>query len=226
MRRKYLLDFQGVTPLGTPADDGSGIMLGVAVGGSTSHMGCMSTWRFLYPPSALLEGVAVANQGERVGAEDVYGALLTEKMMRKHQSQGFAIYDSTQWAKAKKQLPKQVSPIWKMQRFHWLYWEYKKARSLEKLAKSFGISPQGLRQTVDAYNDGIKNDKPDPENKMPDSQSPILKPPFYSSLVPYESRRSQGWFLMRLKIQSKVYMARGGMLWVFVQARMWRPLSW
>ncbi|KAI8648564.1 FAD-binding-2 domain-containing protein [Fusarium keratoplasticum] len=138
MRRKYLPDFQGVTPLGTPADDGSGIMLGVAVGGSTSHMG----W-------------------ERVGAEDVYGALLTEKMMRNHQSQGFAIYDSTQWAKARKQLPTQ------------------KARSLEKLAKKLGISPQGLRQTVDAYNDAIKNDKPDPANKMPDTRSPILKPPFY-----------------------------------------------
>ncbi|KAJ4188262.1 hypothetical protein NW767_011923 [Fusarium falciforme] len=179
MRRKYLPDFQGVTPLGTPADDGSGIMLGVAVGGSTSHMGCMSTWRFLYPPSALLEGVVVANQGERVGAEDVYGALLTEKMMRNHQSQGFAIYDSTQWAKAKKQLPTQVPPVLKMQRYHWLYWDHKKARSLEKLAKKFGISPQGLRQTVDAYNDAIKNDKPDPTNKMPDTRSPILKPPFY-----------------------------------------------
>lgn len=61
MRKKHLPDFQGVTPFGTPADDGSGIMLGVSVGGSTSYIGCMSTWRSLYPPSALLEGVVVAN---------------------------------------------------------------------------------------------------------------------------------------------------------------------
>ncbi|RTE73272.1 hypothetical protein BHE90_012282, partial [Fusarium euwallaceae] len=92
---------------------------------------------------------------------------------------GFAIYDSTQWAKAKKQLPTQVPPVLKLQRYHWLYWDHKEARSLEKLAKKFGISPQGLRQTVDAYNDAIKNDKPDPANKMSDTRSPILKPSFY-----------------------------------------------
>ncbi|RSL49515.1 hypothetical protein CEP54_012378 [Fusarium duplospermum] len=123
IKKKYLPDFQGVTPLGTPADDGSGIMLGVAVG---------------------------------------------EKMMRNHQSQGFAIYDSIQWAKAKKQLSTQVPPVSKMQRYRWMYWDHKKARSLEKFAKKFGISPQGLRQTVDAYNDAIK-DKPDPANNMSDT---------------------------------------------------------
>ncbi|KAJ4321446.1 hypothetical protein N0V84_005368 [Fusarium piperis] len=104
MRQMYLPEYSGVAPLGTPADDGAGIKLGIAAGGSVSHMDRMSAWRFLYPPTALLEGIVISQEGQRIGAEDVYGALLTEKMILNHQSRGFLVLDSAQWAKARKQV--------------------------------------------------------------------------------------------------------------------------
>ncbi|KAM5343739.1 hypothetical protein ACJ41O_012276 [Fusarium nematophilum] len=179
MRGQYLPEFSGVDPLGTPADDGAGIKLGTAVGGSTSHMNRMSAWRFLYPPTALLEGVVVSQEGQRIGSEDVYGAMLTDKMIRDFQSRGFLILDSAQWAKAKKQLSEQTSSLVRLQRAHWLYWGHKKARSVQDLARKFGISEQGLAKTVGTYNEAIERGEPDLMNKMPDTRSAILKPPFY-----------------------------------------------
>ncbi|KAF4987113.1 hypothetical protein FDECE_15596 [Fusarium decemcellulare] len=156
LRNQHLPEFSGVAPLGTPVDDGAGIKLGIAAGGSTSHMDRMSAWRFLYPPTALLEGVVVSQEGQRIGAEDVYGAMLTEKIIRDFQSRGFLILDSTQWAKAKQQLWTQTASLVRLQRLHWLYWGHKKARSLEDLAQKFGISEQGLTKTVGAYNEAIR----------------------------------------------------------------------
>ena len=46
-------------PLGTYADDGSGIALGESVGGITSHMDKMAAWCFYVPPEALMQGVLV-----------------------------------------------------------------------------------------------------------------------------------------------------------------------
>ncbi|KAM0431336.1 hypothetical protein ACHAPT_005310 [Fusarium lateritium] len=179
MRQKFLPEFSGVAPLGTPSDDGSGIKLGIAAGGSTSHMNCMSAWRFLYPPTAFLEGIVVSKQGQRMGAEDVYGALLTEKMILNHQSRGFLILDSVQWAKAKKQVWEQTSSLLRVQRLHWLYWGHKQACSLQDLASKFGISEQGLIQAVEEYNGAIERGERDPMKKMPDMRSPVSRPPFY-----------------------------------------------
>ena len=179
VRKTYLPEFSWVSPLGTPGDDGSGIKLGLAAGGSTAHLNRMSAWRFLYPPTALLEGIVVDRDGRRIGAEDVYGTMLTEAMILRAQSRGFLILDSDQWAEAKKQLPQQNSSLVGLQRAHWLYWGHKKAHSLETLARKFGISEQGLKQTVAAYNDAIRYGRKDPMQKMSDCCSPILKPPFY-----------------------------------------------
>ncbi|KAI8651269.1 FAD-binding-2 domain-containing protein [Fusarium keratoplasticum] len=179
MRQMYLPEFSGVAPLGTPADDGAGIKLGIAAGGLMSHMNRMSAWRFLYPPTALLEGVVVSQEGQRIGAEDVYGALLTEKMILNHQSRGFLILDSTQWAKARKQIWEQTASFVRLQRLHWLYWGYKRANSVQDLARKFGISEKGLARTVEEYNRAIERAERDPMNKMPDIRSPLLTPPFY-----------------------------------------------
>ncbi|RSL58274.1 hypothetical protein CEP54_007915 [Fusarium duplospermum] len=179
MRQMYLPEFSGVAPLGTPADDGAGIKLGIAAGGSVSHMNRMSAWRFLYPPTALLEGVVVSQEGQRIGAEDVYGALLTEKMILNHQSRGFLILDSVQWAKARKQVWEQTASLVRLQRLHWLYWGYKRANSVQDLARKFDISEDGLTKTVETYNRAIESSERDLMNKMPDTRSPVLKPPFY-----------------------------------------------
>ncbi|KAH7141808.1 hypothetical protein EDB81DRAFT_609693, partial [Dactylonectria macrodidyma] len=151
MRQRYATDFSKVAPLGTRGDDGSGIRLGQSVGGSLRKMDNMSAWRFLYPPTALLEGVVVSQAGQRFIAEDIYGATLSDKMIRQNDSKGFLVLDSTQWAKAKQQLYQQTQSPLLLQRLHWLIWDHKKAPSIEDLATQLDIVVDVLRQTVVEY---------------------------------------------------------------------------
>ena len=56
----------------TPYDDGSGIQLGLAVGGVADHMeGALVTCPF-YPPEKLIKGILVNKLGKRFVAEDSY----------------------------------------------------------------------------------------------------------------------------------------------------------
>jgi succinate dehydrogenase/fumarate reductase flavoprotein subunit len=56
----------------TPNDDGSGIQLGLAVGGVADHMdGALVTCPF-YPPESLIKGILVNKLGRRFVAEDSY----------------------------------------------------------------------------------------------------------------------------------------------------------
>ncbi|KAH7141825.1 hypothetical protein EDB81DRAFT_884882 [Dactylonectria macrodidyma] len=140
----------------------------------------MTAWRFLYPPVALLEGIVVDVGGQRRGSEDLYGVRLTEAMITKASANGHLILDSTQWAKAKKQLPQQTSPLVGLQRAGWLYWDYTKAPSLGRLAVKLGVDSAGLGKTVEPYNDDIVSNKPDEMRKTTELCTPILKAPFYA----------------------------------------------
>ncbi|KAM0198862.1 hypothetical protein ACHAQI_012273 [Fusarium lateritium] len=179
MRKQYAPDFHKVAPLGTRGDDGSGIRLGQSVGGSVSNMDIMSAWRFLYPPTALLEGVVVAQNGRRFSAEDVYGATLSDRMIRQQGSKAFLILDSVQWAKAKSQLHEQTQSPLLIQRLHWLRWDHTKARSIDSIANEFSLPLISLQETIANYNDAIFNGKEDPMHKEADYCTPILRAPLY-----------------------------------------------
>src|SRR5258708_10099342 len=56
MLREHAPAYRGGLALGTVADDGSGINLGVEAGGATNFLDRVSCWRVLTPPSAFLRG--------------------------------------------------------------------------------------------------------------------------------------------------------------------------
>ena len=95
-------------PLGTYADDGSGIALGESVGGATSRMDKMSAWRFYVPPEALMQGVLVDQKGKRICSEDLYGGKQGAIMVAK--AGGFAklIIDSKTYEEAKSHFKDQL----------------------------------------------------------------------------------------------------------------------
>jgi succinate dehydrogenase/fumarate reductase flavoprotein subunit len=74
MLRKYCAKLADprMTRQMTPNDDGSGIQLGLAVGGVADHMdGALVTCPF-YPPESLIKGILVNKLGRRFVAEDSY----------------------------------------------------------------------------------------------------------------------------------------------------------
>jgi succinate dehydrogenase/fumarate reductase flavoprotein subunit len=60
------------TPIGTSGDDGTGIRLGMSVGGATMNMDQGFVTSPFYPPESLVKGIFVNQLGQRYINEDVY----------------------------------------------------------------------------------------------------------------------------------------------------------
>lgn len=177
--QKYAPEFTKISPLGTPADDGAGIRLGLEAGGTVDKMGNITAWRFLSPPSAFIEGITVGPDGTRIANEDLYGATHGNVMMRQYGGKGYAIYDSLSWKKARAQVGTQTTSFQKLQALY-LFWSgRKKASTLQGLADQLGIDRDGLGASVDAYNAGITSGEGDPAKKDPELCMPISTPPFW-----------------------------------------------
>lgn len=172
--------FTKISPLGTPADDGSGIQLGMDAGGATAKMGNVTAWRFLSPPSAFIEGVTVGLNGRRIANEDLYGATHGNVLMREFSGKGWAVYDSDNWKKARAQYWTQTQIFHKLTATFTFTLGHKRARTLETLAAKMGVDPAGMARTISAYNAGITSSAGDPAHKEADVCHPITKAPFYA----------------------------------------------
>ena len=167
-------------PLGTYADDGSGIALGESVGGVTSHMDKMSAWRFYVPPEALMQGVLVDKQGKRICSEDLYGGKQGDYMVSKAGGNAYLIIDSKTYKEAKSHFGDQCAFFQKLTMMPMLLISRKKAPSFEKLAKKIGVSAEGLETTMNQYNDVAAKGEPDPLGKLQKRFVPQDTPPFYA----------------------------------------------
>ncbi|KAI0449789.1 flavoprotein [Xylaria acuta] len=178
MMRKYIPWAGGVAPLGTAGDDGSGIQLGETAGGSVSHMDRLSIWRLMYPPEALLEGIVVSVSGERIAAEDLYGATLSHVIATRFDGRAFLILDSVQWNKTKSQIKEQTQMPWMLLVRYLVHWGHQRAGSIESLAQKLSVSPRSMSMTVDTYNKAIADGEEDPVGKI-EWRSTIAVAPFY-----------------------------------------------
>jgi 3-oxo-5alpha-steroid 4-dehydrogenase len=167
-------------PLGTFADDGSGIALGEAVGGATSNMDKMSAWRFYVPPEALMQGVLVNKEGKRICAEDLYGGKQGDYIVSRGGGKAYLIIDSKTMAEAKSHMKDQCASFQKLTMMPMLSIGRKKASTLEQLAKKIGVSAEGLGATMKEYNEAAKKGGPDPFGKYPKRFIAQDTPPFYA----------------------------------------------
>ena len=179
MLRRYAPAFQQIRPLGTRADDGAGIELGVSAGGATGELDRVTGWRLLTPPSALIEGITVGVNGDRIANEDLYGATHFDVMIHKFGGKGFLILDSDIWNRARAQALDQAESILRLQIAALFTTGHRKAATLAELAGKLGISTSGLAATVKAYNDAIASGTEDPAYKASELCAPIVQAPFY-----------------------------------------------
>jgi 3-oxo-5alpha-steroid 4-dehydrogenase len=180
MKAKYAGRFADIVPLGTVGDDGTGIRLGQAAGGSTDHLERMTAWRFLSPPSALLEGVTVGPDGDRIANEDLYGATHSQAMVDRHGGRGFLVVDALIWRKARRQIRYQTQPFQKIQAAYLFSVGHQKGGTLGELAARIGVPAEALVATVSAYNDGVATGDGDPAHKAPELCTPLQVGPFYA----------------------------------------------
>ncbi|WP_262002001.1 FAD-binding protein [Microbacterium sp. Mcb102] len=172
--------YRDISPLGTAGDDGSAIALGLSAGGVTDHMDRMTAWRFINPPSAMTEGVAVDGRGQRMVNEDLYGATFADHMVRSHDARGYLILDAKQWRKARRQIFTQTNTFQLAQLLYLYTIGHRRAHDLAALALKLGLPVAELESTVTAYNAGLLSGAGDPAGKAPELSSTILSGPYFA----------------------------------------------
>ncbi|MFD9887726.1 FAD-binding protein [Amycolatopsis sp. NPDC059027] len=186
MVREHAPDYRGGLALGTSADDGSGIRLGVEAGATTAGLDRISAWRFLAPPAAFLGGILVDADGGRIIDESRYGAAIGERMIAAHGGRGWLLVDEKIVAEARRDGRSQS------QWFQWLQLRYLLRRgrvtgtTLLDVARKAGVDPDGLQATVEAYRTG-----PDPTGKPAEFARPLDAPPY--SLIDVSIKPNLGY---------------------------------
>lgn len=81
-------------PIGTPGDDGSGIQLGISVGGSAIHMDEAFVSLPFYAPESLVRGIFVNERGQRFINEDSYHGRIGYHILRQGGNRVFLLADN------------------------------------------------------------------------------------------------------------------------------------
>lgn len=178
MMRNHAPRYRKGLALGTKGDDGSGIRLGVRVGGLAERLGTVSAWRFITPPSALLGSVLVDEQGRRICDESRYGAAVGEAMVRGHGGRGWLLVDAELRAEAGRQIAGQALWFQRLQAKFLLGRAAVTAPTLKEVAQHAGIDPDGLRSTVEQHNHAALNGLADPAGKPAEFVRAALRPPY------------------------------------------------
>ena len=182
--------FLDIFPLGTPADNGSGILLGRSVAGALHAMDRASSWRFLNPPVAWSKGIMVNARGARYINEASYGAHLGRAIMAPgNDGASWLILDAELWKEARESVKRdkiyafQRLPAWAMMTF-----ASKKAASLEALGDQLGLDKAVFAATIEEYRRAKAGAIIDRFGKAPEDMGALGQGPFYAMDVGLRSR--------------------------------------
>ncbi|GAA5048484.1 FAD-binding protein [Nocardia callitridis] len=170
--------YHGGLPLGSSADDGSGIRLAQSVGADTDRLGRVSAWRFLLPPSSFTGALLVDAKGARVIDETRYGAAVGQALVEQHDGKGWLLADEELMRTAIGQIGKQAAWFQRAQ-FEAMRRTASRGRTLEAAATKAGIDPDGLRATVEEHNAAITDGTPDPVGKPDEFTRTVGAGPFW-----------------------------------------------
>lgn len=181
MVRHFAPDYAAGLPNGTLGDNGSGIMLGVSVGGATGLMERVSAWRFLSPPRAWGQGMLVDGSGKRYVNETWYGARIGDEMVERHGGKGFIILDRRLFRQSfRDAFGKHVLAFQRDITLVNALFAAIKAPTIAALAGKLGCDAAALTATLDNYNRAARGDMPDPFHKTPDDMAELTQGPFYA----------------------------------------------
>jgi 3-oxo-5alpha-steroid 4-dehydrogenase len=177
MLREHAPAYRGGLALGTVADDGSGITLGVDAGGATRFLDHVSCWRFITPPTAFLRGIIVDSAGQRICDESRYGAAIGDALVN-HDRRGWLLADQPIIDASRRKL--RSSTLWfqLLQARYLLNRARVSASAVEDAAAQAGVDPAGLAATVAAYNEVAASGERDPMGKPADLLVGLKTPPY------------------------------------------------
>ncbi|MDD3443951.1 MAG: FAD-binding protein [Zavarzinia sp.] len=180
MVARHAPEFMKGFPLGSTGCDGSGIRVGLAMGGRLDKANSISAWRFINPPHGFAKGIVVGPDGRRLTNEEQYGARLGDAMMRRAGGRAWVILDAEGVAEAKREIAE--GKIWGFQSFpaRSLIMTAKRAPTIEALAAKLGMVPGNLVAAVAANNAACKGEAADPVGKSEEMRGAIARGPFHA----------------------------------------------
>ncbi|MBL4688109.1 MAG: FAD-binding protein, partial [Nannocystaceae bacterium] len=165
--------------LGTAGDDGTGIRMGEAAGGTLGQMNRCSAPRFVDPPTAWWRGILVGRSGQRICNETLYGGKVGDYLIEEHGGRGTLILDNDTMTAGRRQVFGE--DVHAFQRIFGVIngWVAPtSAPTLEKLAQRLGINAAELEKTVAEYNAGVQTGH-DKFGKSKEHCRPIRVGPFF-----------------------------------------------
>ncbi len=177
-------------PLGTASDNGSGILLGLSVGGKADLMDRISAWRFINPPEAFAKGMIINQQGERYINEFMYGAAVGEAMVEHNDGVAILVINGELKKLAREQCkPGKAQWFQRAPALLNLWFNSKEAKSVEELAKVVKVPVENLRKTLDEYNDAAEGKTADRFNKGSDRMHAMRNGPYFAINAGIRSKR-------------------------------------
>lgn len=142
-------------------DDGSGIRLGQAAGGSVRHMDKVSISLPVTQPWGLKRGLLVNEHGQRFITEDAYYGRLGEWALLHHEGHAWLIVDDE--IHEQPEYPRKLVAV---------------AETLPELARELGLPPGALEATVELYNREATHGRDPAFHKRPKYLKPLDTPPY------------------------------------------------
>jgi succinate dehydrogenase/fumarate reductase flavoprotein subunit len=148
-------------PIGSPGCDGSGIRMGMGVGGAAvnMHEGLMTT--AFFPPVGHIMGLLVSAQGQRFINEDCYHGRVTDAILQKADGRAYLIVDDSTYGQAI--TPYELAAV---------------EETIEELEASLGIPEGQLVHTLDAYNRFAERGEDPVFHKAEKYVKPLVNPPY------------------------------------------------
>jgi 3-oxo-5alpha-steroid 4-dehydrogenase len=182
MMAKTAPAYLGSVPLGTIADDGSGIKLGMTVGAKTDKLDHISAWKFLYPPASWTKACSVGPDGKRLVCEELYGARTGEAVFEKGGGKGWLILDKPMQDVVLQEVAAMKKMFFQKVQFKALMNDYTvSALTLEALATKIGVPAEAMVATIRNYNEDNFTGAPDALGKSEKLRCNIETGPFYAT---------------------------------------------
>lgn len=192
MVRHYAPAYSGAIALGGIGCDGSGLRLGQTMGAGAARLDNISAWRQFQPPAAFATGIVVDASGDRIIAEDSYGATVGHAIAQSEGGKAYIIIDSVLRARALRQAMPGRKKLFRLQgapALMGLFMSTAKGRSLRELAGKCGMDPDRLAASVEHYNRAAAGLEETRYRKHPDFTGSIVKPPFYAIDISIDNKR-------------------------------------
>jgi len=154
---------------GNPNDMGDGILMGVAAGGHSIHMGEAFISIAHYPPESLTFGIFVNDEAQRFVNEDAYLARIGHYASVQPGGRVFMFIDDAHFARPRYVLRTEIVAT---------------GDTVAEVEAEAGLPTGALQSTVALYNEHAAKGYDPSFHKAPEWLAPLVEPPF--ALVSYQ----------------------------------------